>query len=143
MDRFQDLMLSSSSLSLFSFMFLSSFASSIDYCFALVLMFVYELKLDLWFWFVLEMADWFLFRPWHSLLMFEFRVFFHARQVFDEMVKRAFSRIVGHSTYAERWDWLSSVGRENRWYSDMRIVLIASLVNDCQSCSLIMLISWK
>ena len=46
MDRIQDLMLSSSFLSLFNFMLFNLFASSIDYYFALVSMFVCELKIS-------------------------------------------------------------------------------------------------
>ena len=45
--------------------------------------------------------------------MLEFRVFSHAHQVFDEMLERAFIRISGQLTYAERWGQLSSIGREN------------------------------
>jgi len=40
--------------------------------------------------------------------MLEFRFCFHAHQVFDKMLERAFVRVLGHSTYAERWCWLSS-----------------------------------
>jgi len=33
--------------------------------------------------------------------MLEFGVFYDARQVFDEMLKRAFIHVFGHSTYAQ------------------------------------------
>jgi len=48
--------------------------------------------------------------------MLECRVFSHAHQVFDEMFERAFIRVYGKLTYAERWGQLSSVGRENHKY---------------------------
>jgi len=54
--------------------------------------------------------------------MLEFRFFSHAHQVFDEMLERAFTRVYGELTYAERWGQLSSVGRENGKYLDMKIV---------------------
>jgi len=34
--------------------------------------------------------------------MLKFRVFIHARQVFDEMLERAFIRVLGQLAYAER-----------------------------------------
>jgi len=42
-----------------------------------------------------------LFRPLPTLFMLEFRLSFHARQVFDEMLERAFIHGLGHLTYAE------------------------------------------
>jgi len=48
--------------------------------------------------------------------MLEFRVFSHAYEVFDEMLKRAFIYVYEQLTYAERWDQLFSVGRENGKY---------------------------
>jgi len=56
--------------------------------------------------------------------MLEFRVFSHAHQVFDEMLERAFIRVYGKFTYAERWGQLSSVGTENDKYLDMKIVKV-------------------
>ena len=54
----------------------------------------------------------------------KFRVFSYAHQVFGEMFERAFIHVLGQLTYAEKWDQLSSVDRENDKYFDMRIVQI-------------------
>ena len=54
--------------------------------------------------------------------MLEFGVFSHAHQVFDEMLERAFVCDYGQLTYDGRWGQLSSVGRENGEYLDIKIV---------------------
>ena len=56
--------------------------------------------------------------------MLEFRFFSHAHQVFDKMLERALTRVYGELTYAERWGQLSSVGRENGKYLNMKIVQV-------------------
>ena len=50
----------------------------------------------------LLMIDRSLFGPLPLLFMLESKVFFHARQVFDEMLERAFIRVLGQLTYVER-----------------------------------------
>ena len=50
----------------------------------------------------------------------KFRVFSHTHQAFDEMLERAFIRAYGQLTYAEKRGQLSSVGRENDKYLDMK-----------------------
>jgi len=56
--------------------------------------------------------------------MLEFRVFSRAHQVFDEMLERAFIRVYGQLTYAERRGQLSSMDTENDKYLDMKIVQV-------------------
>ena len=56
--------------------------------------------------------------------MLKFRVFSHAHPMFDEMLERAFILVYGQLTYPERWGQLSSVGRENGNYLDMKIVQV-------------------
>ena len=69
------------------------------------------------------MANWFNLGLDLAWLCLEFRVFSHA-QLFDEMLERAFIRVYGQLTYAERWGQLPSVGRENDKYLDMKIVQV-------------------
>ena len=69
--------------------------------------------------------------------MLEFRVFSHAHQVFDEMLERAFICVYGQLTYAKRSGQLSSVGRENEWYLDMRIIQVLVRSRIIIFCSLI------
>jgi len=45
--------------------------------------------------------------------MLEFGDFSHAHQVFDEMIRRTFIRILGQLTYNKRWGQLSCVGKQN------------------------------
>jgi len=44
--------------------------------------------------------------------------------VFDEILERAFIHVLGKLTYAKRRGQLSSVGRENDKYLDMKMVQI-------------------